>query len=316
MRIFILFSFLFFGAAIDRHAQRGRMPSGATETRQAKELNDDTNRRFEALKKSSESPRRVNISEQFAALQKISDTYRNPNKKESKLLAPSKEDLKKYAVFLDEPKTGITKLIADKGCAGSPNVVYVSEECQKYSMPGAGTSFSFRTHNHRIQRLSDLSYDGRIFHTSGIMTHSILVNLGDTPLENISLQSNGMKFLTDFQTATDFDSAVKKDNDLINGIKSNEFFYSRRAEVKENETYALRVIAYRGNVLRALDRFVYDEFDYDERRDLTVVFRVVRRDAESVTILWKIISNQKAPVMKKHSTDQLRLDEKFTAKTE
>lgn len=316
MRIFILFSFLFFGAAIDLHAQRTAIPSASSETRQTREQNTFANSRFEALNKSRNPSRRVDTSEQAVALQKINDTYREPNKKESKLLAPSKEDLTKYAVFLDEPKTGITKLITDKGCAGSTNVLYVSEECRKYSMPGGGASFSFRTHNHRIQRLSDLSYDGNIFHTSGILTHSILVNLGDTPLENISLQSNGLKFLTDFQTVTDFDSAVKKDKDLVSGVESGGFFYSRRSEVKENETYALRVVAYRGNVMRALNRFVYDEFDYDERRDLTIAFRVIRRDAESVTILWKIISNQKAPVLKKHSPEQFRSDEKFTAKTE
>ena len=58
-----------------------------------------------------------------------------------------------------------------------------------------------------------------------------------------------------------------------------------------------------------MDGFVYDELDFDERRDLTVAFRIVRRDAESVTILWKIISNQKSPAIKKPTREQLKAEE-------
>jgi hypothetical protein len=217
---------------------------------------------------------------------------------------------------LRQPDTGLTKLMMDRGCAEYTSVLNVSEECRKYTMPGAGSSFSFRTGNHRVRRLSDLTYRDDGFYSLGILSHSILFNLGDIPLEQITMQTNGMKFLTDFETVTEFEKAREVDKRINDGIENGGFFYSRKAEAAENMTYVLRVVAYRGSYYRAVQGFVYDELDFDERRDVTVAFRIVRRDDESVTILWKILANQKSPAIKKPTGDKLKLQEnKFMAET-
>lgn len=316
MRIkILLLSLLLFGA--DATAQQTvpqRTLSPAEEARRMIREREETNRRFDALKSVGEYNRNIRNTSRAAAMQNVANIYRKPNDKEMEILSVDKNDLKKHAAFLRQPQTGLTKLVADRGCAESPNVVYVAEECRKYQMPGAGSSFSFREKNYRLRRLSDLTYDAGGFRSSGLLSHAILVNIGDATLENISLQTNGLKFLTAFETVTDFEPARQADKKIAEGIESDGFFYSRRAEAKENSTYILRVVAYRGNLYRALGGLVYDELDFDERRDVTVAFRIVSRDAESVTILWRILSDQKAPAIKKPTRRQLEAEEnKYTA---
>lgn len=323
MKKIISFSVLIFSGIISTGAQQSNpaptpgTPTAAEQSQRLLREQINSNRRFEALRSAGEYNRRIDHSVRTAALQTINNIYRKPNKEESKLLATGKDDLKRYAPFLRQPGTGLTKLMTDRGCAEYTNVLNVSEECLKYSMPGAGSSFSFRTENYRVRRLSDLTYRENGFYSLGILSHSILVNIGDIPLEQATLQTNGLKFLTDFETVTDFEQAREIDTRISEGIENGGFFYSRKAEAVENTTYVLRVIAYRGSYYRAVQGFVYDELDYDERRDITVAFRIIRRDGdESVTILWKILANQKSPAIKKPAQDQLKLEEnKFTAET-
>ncbi|MEO6588608.1 MAG: hypothetical protein ABIP06_04715 [Pyrinomonadaceae bacterium] len=317
--LLICSSFVFVAAqspAPQRTPVSQRTPSPAEETRRTIRQQEDANRRFEALKNVGRTGRNNNPN-RTTALQTISNIYRKPNKEESKLLAPDKEDVKKYAQFLRQANTGITKLITDKGCAEYTNILNVSDDCLKYSMPGAGSSFSFRTENYRIRRLSDLTYIGNSFQSLGILAHAILVNIGDTPIEQVSLQTNGVNFLTDFKISTEFEKAKEVDHQLIDGINNNGFFYSRNVDAAQTSTFVLRSIAYRGNYYRAVQGLVYDELDFDERRDVTVVFRIVRRDEESVTILWKQLANQKVPVLKRSNRDPQKIEEnKFMAETE
>ncbi|CAN5591511.1 hypothetical protein BH20ACI4_BH20ACI4_22420 [soil metagenome] len=322
MKKVISFSILIFGGIVSLNAQQPgatpRTPTPAEQTQRTLRQRQESNRRFEALRSAGEYNRRISNSVRSAALQTINNLYRKPTKEESKLLAAGKDDLKKYAPFLRGADTGLTKLMMDRGCAEYTSVLNVSEECRNYSMPGAGSSFSFRTENYRIWRLADLTYREDGFHSPGILSHSILVSIGDFPLEQITRQTNGLKFLTDFETVSEFEKAREIDKQINDGIENGGFFYSRKAEAVENTTYILRVVAYRGSYFRAVQGFVYDELDFDERRDVTVAFRIVRRDDdESVTILWKILANQKSPVIKKPTRDELKLEEnKFMAETD
>lgn len=323
MKKFISFSVLILNGIISVNAQQPttqptpRIATPAEEMQKILRQNEETNRRFEALRSIGEYNRRVNNSARSAALQTIGNIYRKPTKEESKLLSTNKEDLKKYAQFLRQDDTGLTKLMLDRGCAEYTSVLNVSQECLSYTMPGAGSSFSFRTENYRIRRLSDLTYREDGFYSPGILSHAILVNIGDFPLQQVTLQTNGLKFLTEFETFTDFEKAREIDKQINDGIENGGFFYSRRVEAVDNTTYVLRVIAYRGSYYRAVEGFVYDELDFDERRDVTVVFRLVRREPESVTILWKILSNQKSPAIKKPSDKLLKQEEnKFMAERE
>ena len=201
MKTFIFLAFFIFSGIMSVFAQQPtppstpvpqRTPDPAEATRRMIRQQEETNRRFDALRNSSN--RANNNVSRTIAIQNITNIYRKPTKDEFGLLAPNKEDLKEYAQFLRQSNTGLLKLIADKGCAENTNIVNASEVCLKYSMPGAGSSFSFRTANYRIRRLSDLTYTDDSFQSLGILAHAIIVNVGDIPLEQISLQTKGLNF--------------------------------------------------------------------------------------------------------------------------
>ena len=230
----------------------------------------------------------------------VEPLYRKPTGKELKAVAPRRELFAKYAEFLRRPETGLTKLIDDKGCADNTKIVVATDECLKYTMPGAGSSFSFRTQTYRIPRLADITLTAKSFQASGVLLHGIFVNLGDVPLEEVSLQTKGLKYLTDFQPEADYEKGKAVDLKLTEGVEHDGFLYRRGLFMVENTTFALRSIAYDGKYLRAIRNLTYNEFDYDKRRDVIVVFRIVEKDeAGNVTILWKVLQKKDSPQLKK-----------------
>lgn len=248
----------------------------------------------------------------------IERIYRNTNKEELKTLAPNREDSDKFAAFLRQPNTGLTRLAADLGCAENTNVIVASADCIKYSMPGAGSSYSFRVNDYRIWRLADLTFTDNSFQATGALLHGILVGIGNVPLEKVNLQSNGVKFLVDFQTAADFEKAQKIARQVVDGIDKDGFFYRRGLKAIENMTYVLRSIAYDGEFYRAVSGITYNELDFDKRKDIIVAFRIVRRDADgSVTILWKELAKKDAPKIRRKIEDINKpvKENNFTAKS-
>ena len=259
---------------------------------------DDVNRRSEALRNAEKFPVKEDKDSKIYQ-QYIKPLYRDLTKEEENLMAADDEDLKTFAGFLSQSNTGLTKLIADKNCDENEKVANVSPNCQKYTMPGAGASFSFRTNNYRIRHLADLNYTGRNFRAFGVLNHGIFVNLGDIPLEKIDLQTEAVKKLMSFEPAKDFKQAQEFAVQLDKGIESNGFVYRNILPASENSTYVLRSIAYKGSLIRTIGGISYDELEFDKRKDIIIAFRVVRRDSDgNVTILWKELSNKNSPKLK------------------
>lgn len=237
----------------------------------------------------------------LSVLQKnIAPLYRKATKEELKTVEPSPELFKKFAEFLRQPATGLTKLINDAGCAENTKIVVATNDCLKYTMPGAGNSYSFRVKSYRIPRLADLIFTNNSFQASGIFLHGIIVNIGDVPLEKVGLETAGMKFLTDFRPEPDYEKGKIIDQNLVRGIQQNNFLYRRGLYAVENTTFVLRSIAYAGKYFRSVNGITYDEFDFDKRKDVIVAFRIVEKDREgNVTILWKELQRKDSPVLKK-----------------
>jgi len=232
----------------------------------------------------------------------VEPLYRKPTGKELKAVEPHRELFEQYAAFLRQPGTGLTKLIDDQGCAENTKVVVATEACLKYTMPGAGSSFSFRTRHYRIPRLADVTFTNKSFQASGVLLHGIFVNLGDVPLETVTLGTKGLKYLVDFKPEPDYKKGKEIDAQLMRGVSRDGFLYRRGLYTVDNATFALRSIAYGGKYYRAVNRVTYNEFDYDRRKDVIVVFRIVEKDADgSVTILWKELREKDAPAIKRES---------------
>lgn len=248
------------------------------------------------------SPRNRAETERLILEREATPLYRKPSKKELKAVAPRRELVDKYADFLRRPETGLTKLIDDKGCAENTKVVVASESCLKYTMPGAGSSFSFRTATYRIPRLADITFTDKSFQASGTLLHGIFVNLGDVPLETVTLETRGLKYLTDFQPETDYEKGRALDLQLTQGIRRDGFLYRRGLFMVENATFALRSIAYEGKYFRAVRNVTYNELSFDRRKDVIVVFRIIEKDADgNVTILWKTLQEKDAPEVKRRT---------------
>ena len=226
----------------------------------------------------------------------ISQYYRKPNKKELLAIEPSQDDKKKHSVFLKSKHAGILRLVPDAGCASSTKVLVVSPECQKYSMPGGGSSFSFRTENYRIPRLADLTFTGKSLIAKGVLLEAIFVSLGDRPLGQISLKTDAVGFLRSMKPSETVEEAYDFAQELSEGTTRDGFVYGRGVLAKENTSFALRSIAFRGKWLNAAGGVTYNELEFDKRRDVIVAFRIVRKDSDgSLIILWKRLQNIRSP---------------------
>ena len=282
-----------------------RTPTPAEEAQRLAREREKTNRGFENLQQISVGGRPMSLHREIIN-ENIQALYRKPNGRELKLLAPNPLDAQNFAQFLQQPNTGLTKLEQDFGCAENTKILVATENCLNYSMPGAGSSYSFRVKNYRIRRLADITFYNDSFQATGVLLHGFFVDVGDVPLETISLETKGLKFLTDFSPETDYEAAKKTGDQLSKGIEKDGFLYRRELSAREKTTYVLRSIAYRGTFYRAERTIPYNELDFDKRPDVIVAFRLVRRDTDgSVTILWKELARKESPkVKRKNNADE------------
>ena len=225
----------------------------------------------------------------------IGPLYKKPGAKETAALAPDAEFVQRYSGFLQNEGTGIVRLAPDSGCVYSERVVNVREECLKYSFPGAGNSFSFRTDGYRLRHLADITYTADKLRITGVFMHGIVADIGDVPIETATLATAGMKFLVDFQPSTSAEDVAQVDSLLILGVKVGNFVYSKEVDPRADRTYALRAVAYRGKVVRAAGGVRYNELDYDKRRDVIVVFRVVQMNNDGITLVWRKLADAEPP---------------------
>jgi len=214
--------------------------------------------------------------------------------KDKKRIAPDASELNRYAAFLRNPKTGLIKLFPDIGCEDNANVIRADEDCLKWvQMSGF---YSFREKQHTRDFLSDIRLKDGVLITDGLLSQGIIVALGDVALENITLSSDGLKFLNEFKPEPQSGEALKQTVEIIKGIKSGDYVYKKALTAKENTTYALRVVAYRGSFIQTFRGQQFDMLGGDKRIDITMAFRLVKKDEPgTVTLLWKELSRKTAP---------------------
>jgi len=229
----------------------------------------------------------------------IRPLYNKPHKKDLKDLIPSQSMLTQYEKFLKQPGTGIFKLSADSSCLVNTKVIVVKENCPLNSVMGGGTAYSFRVKSHWMLHLSDLILENNIIKTDSLLQQGVMVNLGNVELEGVNAQTNGLKYLFEFKPATDKESLTRTNELLNQGIKADGFIYRYGFFAEDKMTFALRSIAYRGKVARSINGVNYNELDFDKRKDVIIVFRIIEKDANGdITILWKELVNKESPKLK------------------
>lgn len=217
-----------------------------------------------------------------------------PTKEQKKRLVPNPQDLRKYEQFLEQPRTGIFRLMPDIGCTENINVIRADAVC--LSFVPESSYYSFREKEHTIEILADIRLKNGFLISDGILSQSILVNLGEVAIEELAPTSEGLKFLSDFSPNPQGSEAQNQFIQLMRGVKVGKYEYKKALPMIENATYALRVVAYKGNVFRSFRGYRFDILDGDKRIDLTIIFRVIRKEQDgAVTLLWKEIERKDSP---------------------
>jgi hypothetical protein len=219
------------------------------------------------------------------------------SKEQKRQLSPRSEDAARYAQILDEPRTGIFRLLPDSGCESNSLVIKADEICLN-QIPES-SFYSFRESEHTQKILSDIRLkDGHLI-SDGVLSQGILVNLGDVRLESVTTETEGLKFLNEYVPQATTREAKKQFMQMANGIESGGYTYQKIAPVVENSTYALRVIAYKGSIFKTFRGFHFDLLAGDKRIDQTLAFRVVRKDPDGdVTIVWRELARRESPRIK------------------
>ncbi|HVE58324.1 MAG TPA: hypothetical protein VNB22_15945 [Pyrinomonadaceae bacterium] len=218
------------------------------------------------------------------------------------LKKPDAADAAKYAGFLKQSKTGLFRLFPFLACE-EKNLIRVDGECANF-IPD-GWAYSFRAKGYSTKTFFDLKFEDENLVSGSPLSLGVLTSLGDVPLENVSLASDGMKYLAAIKPETGSEENKDQTEKFARGVESGGYKYSDKIKIEENVTYGLRVVAYRLRNVRLflvsedkLEQGVYSSSEwneYDERDDVTLAFRIVRKENDNITILWKELSRRDAP---------------------
>jgi hypothetical protein len=216
--------------------------------------------------------------------------------KDLEAVAVNPEDKTKFAAVLKQPHTGIFRLHDLGNCEESEQIYNVEDPCPAHIIDKA-SAYSFLEHDYEFRLLADIFLQKSVLRIRKIGTLSFLTNLGDVPLENLSLAANGIREMAEFVPSPDKKEVVAQYKIASRGFQVGKYVYKTSRPLKENSTYALRAITY---------RFESPNLSIKTKRlDIIVAFRVVRAHGDgSFTILWKELDRKEAPKL---------LDKKFVA---
>lgn len=215
-----------------------------------------------------------------------------------KLNNPNNLEQVQYKQLLGHSNTGFVTLLSENNC-----IEKFEDNCLSQTLLGKGAYFSFRLKNYIHSGWADIGYKQNWFFSLGYITQSLFVELGDVSVDDLTLQSKGIKFLTDFVPADNAESADQQRIALEKGIRNDDFIYSNAAKVVSNQTYALRSVAYQSKVVTTFDlgknKIKIDLLNGDEREDVIVVFRVNGIDEKgNARIVWREMQSKKPPKLK------------------
>jgi hypothetical protein len=229
----------------------------------------------------------------------IPPVYRKPTKEETSVLEPPKEVVDKYSQFLKKARTGIVTLAGNERCGTDDALISAEQSCLGLQFPGGGTAYSFRFGSYRTPRLADLKLAKNILVTDSVGQQGMLVDLGERPIEDLDLKSEGMHFLTVFKPAVNNEEFRTTSRDFEVGVNKDGFLYRLSLLVKADHTYGLRSVAYGGQSTRSINGVAFDEFAFDKRDDVIVVFTIadVAKNG-NITIVWRELRREDPPEIK------------------
>lgn len=294
---------LFFGTSQTLYSQPVNAPGNLAGPGTIEQKNEQD---FENRKRAMDQLNRIATSGRVRNIKKTKPLTKEEIKRFEDFVAPQAEDLEKYKDFLQQKETGIFRMFPDFDCE-TKYLVRTDGDCENFVPLSWGYSFRWERHSGRGE-FHDISLKDVFLLSDGFFTQSLLVSLGDVPLENLTTASNGVNYLGDFVPGTRRQTARDQYDEITKGIRHGDFLYSNKLKAEENTTYALRLIAYKYKDKESF-RFNYRNLPtpeesklysvkYQSRKDNLIAFRIVRKSEDgSVTILWKRLQEKKSPVI-------------------
>jgi hypothetical protein len=243
---------------------------------------------FEAV---AQSQSRSKLKDEISAL------IKQLREKEKLILDTSEEDRAPFAEFLKQPKTGLIRLYPR------------AQHDRLLTISGGGAYYSFARLTHEYGYGSDIElllvprrnedswyqasrrrydFEHQVSPSTEILEPSFmtgfagadygfLVNLGKVPLDKVTLEHEGVRFLAGYAPPSAEPEARAEFQRARSGMSKAGFGYKSTLPVLTNNTYVLRSINYR-------------------RSDVLVALRVVRMEGDaSVLLLWKLLKRFSTP---------------------
>jgi hypothetical protein len=191
------------------------------------------------------------------------------------LLAPSANDRLNSAAFLRTPDTGLILLLPARVL--DEKVLQAHKELR---ILGAGSFYSFADHTHAIGYASDVRLENGNLNAGFPIHLGVIRELGDVPLEDLTLDDPRVEFLSAYQSPRTLETAQAEAARFRQGVQLDGAIYRSEVPIQVNSTFLLRSITY---------RFIHGS-------DVLVALRVLRKDDDgSVTIAWKRLKKYRAP---------------------
>jgi hypothetical protein len=209
-------------------------------------------------------------------VKEIASLRQQLSEEEKLFLSPSAKDLTAFAEFLKQPNTGLIRLFP-RGLYNNQLITRGGGAYYSYSfarlthVSGAGSDIELqpvRTNDYTPPPIAEYYF---------LTGHGFISVFGNVPLEKITLEHKGVKFLAEYNPPSTIAEFSAEQRRTRRGIDKNGYGYNRTAPVTVTFTYALRSINY-------------------GQSDLLIVFRVVRKEIDgSLVILWKTLKTFPKP---------------------
>ncbi len=188
-------------------------------------------------------------------------------------LAPSENDRNLFSNFLQGRHTGLIRLM--------PREIYDNPRYhpqKPLNIRGGGAYYSFARFTHVYGYGNDLALERNVLSVGFAgADYGMLTNLGDRPLEDITLDDPSTRFIAQYAPPKPERAARAEFRRFQVGVTIDGALYRSRLPVQVGTTYLLRSIVYRDS-------------------DILVAFRVVREDRDgSIIIVWKQLKKYSEP---------------------
>ena len=192
---------------------------------------------------------------------------------EPQLLAVSDADRQEFAAFLNQPQTGIIRLL--------PREKYT----KLVTLNGGGGYYSFVRATHEYGYGSDIALESGMLSVGFVgADYGMILNLGDVPLEQVTDEQRGVRALLDYTPPVKEADVRRLQQQVWQGVELAGMNFKNRVSAKVSNTYLLRSISF-------------------ERSDLLVALRVVREDSDgSFVLVFKMLKKFPTPELERNRT--------------